>query len=1360
MVNVLISTALSVGIGLIKQAMIKDTITKTEGPRLGNTQITSADEGNAIVRVWGKFRVGGQLIWTTNFREEIIVDRTVRGGKGGPKQISESTTYKYYCSFAIGVCESVGGAKLGRVFIDGAQIDLSKFTYRFYDGSDTQNPDPKIVATEGEGNVPAYRGLCYIVFEEVELTDYGNRLPQVSVEVSASSSGDITSEVEGLIRSVELAPGVGEFAYATEAITQGAGSVDSTVININTTRSSTPDIQVALDQLEVDAPNVDSAALTVAWFADSLDATLSLLKPKVEAATLVTEPRVWRVSDRIRSNAEVVAGIGGTPSDLSVRQAVAEMKTRGMRVMFHPMVLIDFTVQDEQPLPIFNSGGEFVYSGWTSTVGALTSRTADPAPHSGMAYFHGGGSAMTVAHQDIAIPSNMASFIDLGSIDLRIEWYQASWHTSGNDQATVNVEFYDAISVKIGSTEGPALTGVTPEKTWTLKQFTVNMPPSTRTVRVIMSMQRIEGGNNDGYIDSISATLISTGDGGVGLSWRDRIEGDSTNYIGTVDPSDFGAWNGTRIPYSGPSGEWSHRRMVLHYARLLADQLVAGDAFLVGSEMAGLTATDPTWGDKLADLMTDVRTILAPGVLVSYAASWKEYKDVDLDPVWSSADFIGIDNYLPITDWSDGDEVYTVEAFKAGIDSGEWWDYYYASDADRAAGIQTPIVGAENRQKDIKYWATTNYPGTPVWFTEFGCPAIDKGANQPDIFFDFRTGEIDVPYHSNGNRNDTVQRLYLQAMLEYWGDDGFVDPVNMFVRCWDVRPFPQFPALTDKWSDGENWIYGHWLNGRLGVTTLGQITESLMLMADYDYADFDVSRIQAAGIIVGGMGIFTISTVRAIIENLMKTYSFDVFETSGAYKFVMRGESDEVAISIDDLIMNGDASYTKSRRQDVDLPDRTTVKFLDVVRDYAAATVDGHTVTGFSVSVDDFVTNCVLPVDYAKSLADILTQEQWVAKNSITFSLPMTYLRVEVGDAFNFTVDGVTRRYRIGQKTIGEQIDIEASGYAEVIYQINQFNAGLPGAEVATPYGSSLVIFAELPVTDELYPNLWSPRVLVAQRPWPGGVLIFEDDNAGGYLFNSRQTIPSITGSTLTDLPKGVTELWDVSSTVNVRIDDAAYNLTSTTDAAVLNGANLMAVLTPSGEWEVFQFATAVLETDGTFTLSRLLRGKLGTEPYIGDPTPAGSRIVVYDASRFGVISGTEDRLNVPFESRYGPAGIDVTDNRYIDEVVTPRGVAYRPYSPVQLRQRLIGNDIELSWVRRTRFGGDPWVDGEVPLNEETETYEIDIIGGSTLTVVGTTSVLYTLAEQITDFGGAQTSVGWTIYQMSDKFGRGAPANG
>jgi hypothetical protein len=60
----------------------------------------------------------------------------------------------------------------------------------------------------------------------------------------------------------------------------------------------------------------------------------------------------------------------------------------------------------------------------------------------------------------------------------------------------------------------------------------------------------------------------------------------------------------------------------------------------------------------------------------------------------------------------------------------------------------------------------------PVIFTELGCPAVDKGANQPNVFFDPKTSESFLPYFSSGARDDAMQRAFLEANITYWEDDG------------------------------------------------------------------------------------------------------------------------------------------------------------------------------------------------------------------------------------------------------------------------------------------------------------------------------------------------------------------------------------------------------------------------------------------------------------------------------------------------------------------------------------------------------------------------------------------------------------
>ena len=94
------------------------------------------------------------------------------------------------------------------------------------------------------------------------------------------------------------------------------------------------------------------------------------------------------------------------------------------------------------------------------------------------------------------------------------------------------------------------------------------------------------------------------------------------------------------------------------------------DYFCIGSEMIGLTqaresASSYPFVDKLIDLAGEVSTLL-PSTEIGYAADWSEFHshrpadgsdDVyfNMDPLWASTDidFVGIDNYLPLSDWRD-----------------------------------------------------------------------------------------------------------------------------------------------------------------------------------------------------------------------------------------------------------------------------------------------------------------------------------------------------------------------------------------------------------------------------------------------------------------------------------------------------------------------------------------------------------------------------------------------------------------------------------------------------------------------------------------------------------------------------------
>ena len=168
------------------------------GPRVGDLRAQQSQYGAAIPILYGTTRVAGNVLWSTPLIETVTTQSV--GGKGGPSQ--NQTTYSYRVSMAIllgrGPLLSVRRIWAnGRLIYDvSASASLSTVSasarlaegIEFYPGSETQQPDPTMEAYLGVGNVPAYRGQAYLVFSDLQLADYGNVRPNITVEVVATGA--------------------------------------------------------------------------------------------------------------------------------------------------------------------------------------------------------------------------------------------------------------------------------------------------------------------------------------------------------------------------------------------------------------------------------------------------------------------------------------------------------------------------------------------------------------------------------------------------------------------------------------------------------------------------------------------------------------------------------------------------------------------------------------------------------------------------------------------------------------------------------------------------------------------------------------------------------------------------------------------------------------------------------------------------------------------------------------------------------------------------------------------------------------------------------------------------------------------
>lgn len=176
-----------------------------EGPRLNDLAVQQSSYGAIIPRVYGRYRLSGNVIWATDIIEHKHEEEVGgKGGGGGETQIS----YTYTCSFALSLCEGeiAGITRIwadGKLIYDAQQninaptINFEVSSYAFYNGSEDQMPDPTMEADLGAGNVPAYRGQAIAVFADLQLKPYGNRLPNLTFEVirTGSSAAEVNKTV-------------------------------------------------------------------------------------------------------------------------------------------------------------------------------------------------------------------------------------------------------------------------------------------------------------------------------------------------------------------------------------------------------------------------------------------------------------------------------------------------------------------------------------------------------------------------------------------------------------------------------------------------------------------------------------------------------------------------------------------------------------------------------------------------------------------------------------------------------------------------------------------------------------------------------------------------------------------------------------------------------------------------------------------------------------------------------------------------------------------------------------------------------------------------------------------------------------
>lgn len=803
-----------------------------------------------------------------------------------------------------------------------------------------------------------------------------------------------------------------------------------------------------------------------------------------------------------------------------------------------------------------------------------------------------------------------------------------------------------------------------------------------------------------------------------------------------------------------------------HYATLGVGKI---DAFVIGSELVGLTKVTDAPGsypavDELIALAADAKFTLGGDVIVTYAADWSEYHHTDggwynLDPLWACADIdvVGTDAYFPIKD--NPNNTYNIDTLIAGWTEGEGYDYYY-TDPERTT---TASLASAYAWKDIAYFwghthtnpdaSTTDWTAEmkPIWFTEFGFPSVDNAPNQPNVFYDPTSSSSAFPYHSRGRVDFSAQRAAITATLHQWEDSSMVE--QMFLWTWDARPYPYWPDLQNVWSDGSAWDTGHWVQGKFGTSSLAAVITDLCHRAGLDTGDINISQLAAQ---IEGYVIVTPQSIRACIEQLEKAYLFDSAESDYTLTFIPRGQDASIALELDELAIQPDKPEEVlqiTRQQEIELPKRVNVVYLSRLADYQPNTQYAERAYTESKEIATLDIPVVISDQHARNIADITLYSRWVERHRYAFLLPIKYATLEPGDVVQMNAENAAHQLRIKQvKLLSKNllfVDAVAEDASSYDFYSAPANTDQNRLENQTISGTELELLdiPALPSDDVYVPKLRIAAAGLAEN-WRGAALFRSDDNGASY--NRMMDTPrgASIGITVDALGSGVTNEFDETSEVTIQfIGDV--ELESVTELAVLNGANAMLI-----GGEIIQFQNAELLAPSKYKLTRLLRGRLGTDHAIGTHTSL-ERTVLLDSGLVGqVMSPSLFNLSRLYK---GVSVGDTLDNTAA-EAFTYTGVYLKPYSPVSLVVAFSGSDITLIWIRRTRGQGE-WQDGiDVPLNEDSERYEVDILDGSTLkrTISAISpGITYTIAQQTADFGGAANNFTFRVSQLSAQVGRG-----
>lgn len=484
---------------------------------------------------------------------------------------------------------------------------------------------------------------------------------------------------------------------------------------------------------------------------------------------------------------------------------------------------------------------------------------------------------------------------------------------------------------------------------------------------------------------------------------------------------------------------------------------------------------------------------------------------------------------------------------------------------------------------------------------------------------------------------------------------------------------------------------------------------------------------------IGGYAAYG-SSIKTAVDRLVECYGLELFDDGVQVRTA--GTGPPLQVSRQALGNSPDQQKTSTfRREQLPvraLPGILRLSFYDPQRDYQ--TGEARAAAG---EQDSDEVRAELPAaigaSEAKSLAHDMLARTWSQRDKLTLRLPPCFLGLEPGQLVE--LEAAPKLWTIQKCTIDSFVIIATLHPALAAAASVPADSGrnVSNADVvAGPLVLALMDVPELTVSSTGGPVL----LLAASSPSLGWKRVPINIDAGG-----RTTIvatsprKSLLGRCLTLLADGPAELLDMTNSIDVELVDPDQWLTSCTDEALAAGANVAVV-----GGELLQFGSAIPLSTGKFRLSRLLRGRRGTEWTTSGHGPDETFCLLEPETLRSV--ALADFAVGSIATATGPNGLG--SSRQLS------GEAMRPPAPTNLYGEVQANgDLSLAWVRRSRRGW-AWVDEmDAPLGEAREEYRITVIGvNSSAEFVATAPALTVPRASLSALSPGQISI--LVRQVGD----------